>query len=93
MALRISGIVTPRIAQFSVAQGAEEHCEAELWLKNGKSESRILISHNLDMGVFTQLVIISVFICAEGGRCLNPSQFNIYVTHNNLRPDNETESW
>lgn len=35
----------------------------------GKSESQILISHNLDVGVFIQLVIISVISVQEGRRC------------------------
>lgn len=35
----------------------------------GKSESQILISHDLDVGVFIQLVIISVISVQEGRRC------------------------
>lgn len=37
--------------------------------RKGKSESQILISHNLDVGVFIQLVIISVISVQEGRRC------------------------
>lgn len=57
-----------RIAHFSVAQGLKSIVRLNCDWK-GKSESQILISHNLDVGVFIQLVIISVISVQEGRRC------------------------